>query len=159
MTASALLGATLCAALLAWPAVANAQTAPSTEGGRYSLYQAADGYLRLDAKSGDVSICSQHTVGWACAAAPDDRAVFENEIARLRAENGTLKRELLSRGLPLPVGAQPDGPPASGGRPGIDPHPELDHIITAVDRAWQRLIEAIGEARRQMRERWAPDRG
>jgi hypothetical protein len=33
---------------------------------------------------------------------PEDRAVLENEIARLRSENAALKKDILSRGLPLP---------------------------------------------------------
>jgi hypothetical protein len=159
MTATARFGAALSAAMLAWPAAVTAQSAPSTEDGRYSLYKTADGYLRLDARNGEVSICSQRTVGWACAVAPDDRAVLESENARLRAENGMLKKELLSRGLTLPPGARPEAQPASGGQTGAEPHPELDQMLAAVDRAWRRLIEAIAEARRQMRERWAPDRG
>ena len=66
-------------------------------------------------QTGEVSLCSQRTVGWACQAAPEDRAVLENEIARLRSENAALKKDLLSRGLPLPPGAMPEPPVARDG--------------------------------------------
>src|SRR5579863_10507674 len=81
---------------------------PDTAGGRYMFAQQPDGqsssYLRLDTRTGEVALCSQRAVGFACEAAPEDRAVLENEIARLRAENAALKKDILSRGLPLPSG-------------------------------------------------------
>ena len=72
--------------------------------------------MRLDKQTGDVSLCSQRTVGWACQAAPDDRAVLEDEIARLRRENAALKKDILARGLPLPAGAMAEPPAMSEDR-------------------------------------------
>src|SRR5580658_8651134 len=111
---------------LAVPASSQAQadpTTPDTAGGRYMFEKQPDaqgqdhvGYLRLDTQTGEVALCSQRSVGWACEAAPEDRAVLENEIARLRAENAALKKEVLSRGLPLPAGIMPE-PLAQNGEP------------------------------------------
>src|SRR5580700_8077575 len=81
---------------------------PDTNGGRYTLNKVTDGFVRLDTQTGEVALCSQRTVGWACQIAPEDSAAFESEIARLRGENATLKQALLSHGLPLPSGATPD---------------------------------------------------
>ena len=86
------------------------EAAPETEGGRYSFSKVADGFVRLDMQSGEVSLCSRRAVGWTCQAVPEDRAVLENEIARLRRENAVLKKEILSRGLPLPAGTLPEPP-------------------------------------------------
>ena len=70
--------------LLAHFAVASAQTAtPDTENGRYSFYPVADGVLRLDTRTGQISQCSQSDAGWACKAVPDERSALETEIARL----------------------------------------------------------------------------
>ena len=99
-------------ALLIAPVLADDAT-PDSEGGRYTFSKVDAGFLRLDTQTGAVSICSQHTVGWACQAVPEDRAVLENEIARLRSENVALKKEILAHGLPLPAGAVPEAP---GGR-------------------------------------------
>ena len=66
--------------------------------------------MRLDTQTGEVSLCSQRTVGWACQAMPEDRAVLESEIARLRRENAALKKDILARGLPLPAGTLPEPP-------------------------------------------------
>ena len=64
---------TLAGALIGWclfgPALADDAT-PDNEGGRYVFSKQADGVLRLDKQTGDVSLCTQRTVGWACLAAP-----------------------------------------------------------------------------------------
>src|SRR5215831_2255856 len=57
--------------LLADFAVASAFTdAPATENSRYSLYPVADGVLRLDTRSGQISQCSRSDIGWACKWCP-----------------------------------------------------------------------------------------
>src|SRR5262249_59020888 len=88
---------------LAALAVASAQPAtPDSENGRYSFNSVADGVLRLDTRTGQVSQCSRSDAGWTCKAVPDERASLETEIARLQGENAALKKELLARGQPLP---------------------------------------------------------
>ena len=101
----------IAAVCLSAPVLADEAT-PDTNGGRYTLNKVTDGFVRLDTQTGEVALCSQRTVGWACQAAPVDRAVFESEIARLRSENAALKKDILARGLPLPPGAMPEPPAA-----------------------------------------------
>src|SRR6266581_6542554 len=73
-------------------AAVSAQTAtPDSENGRYSFNPVADGVLRLDTRTGQVSQCSRSDVGWACKVVPDERLALETEIARLQGENATLK--------------------------------------------------------------------
>ena len=140
-------------ALATMPAVA--ETAPDTAGGRYMFEKQAGtenaGYIRLDTQTGEVALCSQRTIGWACEAAPDDRAVLENEIARLRAENGALKKALLSRGLPLPPGANPEQPAESSQI--VVPLPsnaDIDRVVAMVGQVWHRFVEAIAQAQKQV---------
>ena len=137
------------------PAAAEDTTpAPENDEARYTFSKVADGFLRLDTKTGEVSLCSRQTVGWACLAVPEDRALLENEIARLRAENGALKKDLLARGLPLPPGAMPEPPQLRSDRaPHWGDHSNLDRMMAAVHRLWHRLVEAIARARRQVLNR------
>ena len=101
MTRSAII---LTIAFAALAPAAQAQPMPDSENGRYSFSTVADGMLRLDTRTGAVSICARKDASWACTSVPDERQALENEIARLQRENGTLKKDLLARGLPLPGG-------------------------------------------------------
>ncbi len=78
---------------LAAPALAKSAAAESGAA-RYMFSRVEGGFLRLDTETGRVALCGPQTVGWACLALPEDRAVLENEIARLRRENGLLKQDL-----------------------------------------------------------------
>jgi hypothetical protein len=127
---------------LAGSPVALAQTAtPDSEDGRYSFNPVADGVLRLDTRTGQVSHCSRSDAGWACKVVPDERSALETEIARLQGENATLKKELLGRGLSLP-----GVPGASGAKPGepelkLPSDAEVDKVISFPEKVWRRLVE------------------
>mgnify|MGYP006183513947 CR=1 FL=1 len=49
-------------------APAHAQT-PDSENGRYSFHQVTEGTLRLDSRTGQVSLCARQGSSWSCAAA------------------------------------------------------------------------------------------
>jgi hypothetical protein len=101
----------------AWAPAALAQTpapkaAPESENGRYSMSPVADGVLRLDTRTGQVSLCRQKSDSWICEATADDRAAYEKEIARLQAKVAGLEAELGRRpggsDLKLPSDADVD---------------------------------------------------
>jgi hypothetical protein len=123
----------------------HAQTTPDSENGRYSFSQVAEGMLRLDTRTGAVSICAKQATSWACNAVPDERAALENEIARLQRESGALKKEMLARGLPLPGAAS--GPPANQRELNLKvPLPsdaEIDRVMSAFEKMWRRLIDMV----------------
>jgi hypothetical protein len=107
------LWAVLVAALAMGALGARAQTSPGeNEDTRFTFHRADDGYLRLDGRSGHVSICTRRPVGWLCQAVPDERIALEAEIARLQTDNVALKKELLAHNLALPASIKPDPPPA-----------------------------------------------
>jgi len=124
---------------------------PDSDGGRYSFNKVQDGYVRLDGQTGQVSLCNRRSVGWACQAVPEDRAVLENEIARLRMENAALKKDLLSRGLPLPTGAVPE-PTARGGDGNLrlPSNADIDRMMNLVGKMWRRLVDMIASAHKDV---------
>lgn len=139
----------LCLLVPAWAQ----DTSPDNNGGRYTFNKVADGYLRLDTQTGELSLCSQRAIGWACQVVPEDRSVLEDEIGRLRRENGALKQELLSQGLALPAGAaKPEPSVAHGGEhePRLADRAELDRVMGFVGQVWHRLVEAIAQAQKQV---------
>jgi hypothetical protein len=133
------------------PALAEHATPDDAEG-RYTFSKVPEGFLRLDGQTGEVSVCSQRSVGWACVAAPEDRAVLENEIARLRSENAALKKDILTRGLPLPAGATAELPSVRNGEalPRFGDDSKIDRMVALVGRMWHRLVEVIAQAQRQV---------
>jgi hypothetical protein len=127
--------------LLADFAVAFAQTeTPDSENGRYSFYPVADGVLRLDTRTGQISQCSRSDVGWACKVVPDERSALEAEIARLQGENATLKKELLARGLPIP-GAPPSIAQPADPELKLPSDADVDKVVSFLEKVWRRLVE------------------
>ena len=125
------------ACVLAAAALAQApatKTAPENENGRYSMSPVADGMLRLDTRTGQVSLCRQKTDGWTCEATADDRAAYEKEIARLQDKVAGLEAEL-------------------GRRPGVDlklpSEAEVDRVMKFFESVFRRFIGMIEGLQRE----------
>ena len=138
------------AAALAAPA-ARAQNGVDNEDTRFTFHRTDDGYLRLDGRSGQVSICTRRTSGWVCQAVADERAVLEIEIARLQGDNASLKKELLSRKLPLPSGIKADAPVRTEEpRVQLPSDAELNRIMAFVEKVWKRMVEMVVTTQKDM---------
>ena len=134
-------GLGLAIASMAWGQTA----APQSDEKRYTFNRVDEGYLRLDGRTGQVSICAQRPAGWACQAVPDERAALEAEIARLQAENAAVKKELIARDLPLPGTVKPDAPAANPDEPRLQlPNDaDLNKVMNFVEKVWRRLLDMI----------------
>jgi hypothetical protein len=133
-------------------ASAAADSGPDTENGRYTLSQTADGFVRLDTRTGAVSTCGNNGNGWACYAVPDERKAMDDAIGRLQAENEKLKAQLASRegassgktDEALPKSDKQVAPKAES-EPRIEiPLPsdaDVDRVMSFLERAWRRLID------------------
>jgi hypothetical protein len=132
----------------------------------------ADGVIRLDTKTGQVSTCSNNGNGWACYAVPDERAAFDAEIGRLEADNEKLKSQLAERDAtitgkidePLPKSdplKQPEPKVADGSRkieiPKIEiPLPsdrDMDRAMSFLEQAWRRLVEMANRVQKDINGR------
>ena len=85
------------AALLAFGTIlvlspASAQSPPPEEG--YSLQPATGDYLKIDRRTGDVSLCASRGGAWSCELIADDRKAYEDRIIELEAENERLAKRL-----------------------------------------------------------------
>jgi len=118
------------------------------EQGRFTFKDVAEGLLRLDGRTGQVSLCSRRPAGWACEAVADDRITLETEIGRLQGENAKLRQELVAHGLPLPEGTRPD---QHGGKTGdlkLPSDADLDRVMAFLDKVWRRLIDMVQNIQR-----------
>jgi hypothetical protein len=137
-------------ALLCGPAAPQG-VPPEAEDGQFSFFHVEGGYLRLDGRSGQVSLCMRRQAGWLCQAAPEERAALEAEIARLQAQNAALKKAVLAHGLPLPAEVPAD-PPAAGPRPPA-PDREGNQIMSVIENVWRRLVAMIASVQRDLLRR------
>jgi hypothetical protein len=124
----------------AWTPAALAQSpapkaAPESENGRYSMSPVADGVLRLDTRTGQVSLCRQKSDSWICEATADDRAAYEKEIARLQAKVASLEAELKR---------QP-----GGGELKLPSDAEVDRVMKFFETVFRRFIGMIEGLQRE----------
>lgn len=141
---------------IALPAAAQAPT-PDSENGRYTFSQTPEGVLRLDSRTGQVSLCSKRPAGWACQAVPDERAALEAEIALLQNQNVALKKEMIARGLALPSGMKaPDVVAEKKGDELVIKLPndqDLDRVMTFMEKIWRRLIDMVQSVQRDVEKK------
>ena len=156
-SSSKLFGAALAAVLMFCAGAieaANAEAKLDSQNGRYALSPVADGVIRLDTRTGDVSTCTNTGTGWVCYAVPDERAALDTEIGRLQADNEKLKAELAAREptvtgkidepLPKTDSLKPATPKPDAERKIEIPLPsdrDMDRVMSFLEQAWRRLIE------------------
>ena len=142
---------------------ANAEPKPDRENGRYALSPIADGVIRLDTRTGDVSTCSNSGTGWACYAVPDERAALDAEIGRLQADNEKLKAELqaareptingkIDEPLPKTDSLKPE-PKVESERKIEIPLPsdrDMDRVMSFLEQAWRRLVDVANRMQKDI---------
>jgi hypothetical protein len=119
---------------------------------RYTFNRADEGYLRLDGRTGQVSLCTRRPVGWACQAVPDERSALEAEIARLQADNAALKKELLAHNLALPgtIKSAPPAPTKEEPRLQVPSDADLNKVMTFIEKVWRRLVDMVATLQKDM---------
>lgn len=135
-------------ALFAVADAAHAQNPPADENGRYTLSATDSGYLRLDTRTGAVSVCTPKG-GWTCRVVPDERAALDREIGRLQGQVDALRTQLANRGdtvkgkIDAPLAKSdslknaPSGQTATGEPAAVSPP---DRLAAALDHIWRHLV-------------------
>lgn len=107
----------------------SAQAQAPGENGRYSMSPVEGGFLRLDTRTGEVSMCRPAGDDVRCRAAPDDVAALQSEIDRLAKENAELKARV--------AGVSPTPPPNSRTRE------EMDRAFDYAERFMRRMMRVL----------------
>ena len=156
--------ATVAATWLGAAAAACAQSAPDTDNGRYTLSPVADGFLRLDTRTGAVSTCTSKG-GWVCRVVPDERAALDTEIGRLQSENARLKEQLAQRDqtvtgkIDAPLAKEDSLKKATPSEKAERPRIELelpadtDKLMAWIERVWGQLIDMANRMQRKLSEK------
>lgn len=150
------------------PAQAQSPAPPALPPSRFTFERSKDGFLRLDSQTGQVAYCSGRAAGWACDAVPEERAALEKEIARLQDEVAGLKREVAALREPPPPRPPADlapRPPApkDGNKDGdltikLPTQADIDRATAALQRAWDRVVDMIGNLKNDLTRKTQPDR-
>jgi hypothetical protein len=129
----------VCAVLLALglAAPAFAQAAPEGEPGRFTMTPVEGGALRLDTRTGRVHHCKNDAAGWTCTSVADERAAYEEEIARLQARLAKVETELAARSVLTP--------PSDA---------DLDRAVGFMEKFFRRFLAMIENLKRE----YAPNR-
>jgi len=146
---------------LATGAPALAEGAPESDNGRFTFKEVPDGILRLDGRTGHVSLCSKVTE-WACRTLADDRTALENEIGRLLDENAALRKQLEAR-APVPPETVPPSATTPPPPPVIAPTPkqggrefnlpsdaEVNRMMAFLEKMWRRLLDMAQRTQREL---------
>ena len=107
--------------------IAGAATAEGE--GRYQMERTADGFVRLDTRTGEVSLCKEASGQIACRMAADERAAFEAEL------------DLLTKRVEALEKAQRSGLYAD--KPRLPTDEEIDRTMGIMERMMRRFMEIV----------------
>lgn len=68
--------------------------ASAAETDNYRLEKSANGYVRMDTRTGEMSICEEKWRELVCRLAADERTAVQDEIERLQAELESLEKRI-----------------------------------------------------------------
>jgi hypothetical protein len=99
--------------------------AADSANGRFAMTPVADGFLRLDTRTGQVSLCTLTSGQVQCRASADERAALEAEIDRLTRENTRMK----SAAPPAPQAAE------------VEEERRFDRALDRAERFMRRMMQ------------------
>jgi hypothetical protein len=114
-----------------------ASAAQDDEGGRYALERSADGYVRMDKETGEMSICQERSGQLVCKLAADDRQAFESEMDRLQSSVDALEKRVTAL----------EGSPSKG----LPSEEEFDKTMTYMQRFFRGFMDIVKEWDRELR--------
>ena len=112
----------------------SAAPAAAQTGGRFSFQPVEGGLMRLDAETGQVSLCTKAADSYACRAVADDRAALQDEIERLKRENEQLRQ----------TAGQPPKPGATG-KLALPSEEEIDRAMGLFETMMRRVLRTFRE--------------
>lgn len=120
---------------------------------QYHIVEIADGILRIDRQSGEITECRDNGSGWICRLSADDRQAYEAEINRLDLELNRLEEEnsrlLAALEEATELGNAPSEPSVRE-RLELPSDEELDAVMDTAEEAMRRFFGLVQDLRREM---------
>ncbi len=109
---------------------------------RFTMEKTPEGYVRLDSKTGQMSVCKESGAQLVCQLAADARTAYEDEVARLQEQLNTLEKRVAAlesagggRGLNLPMPSEK----------------QLDQTMSYMQRFFQGFADIVKDLDREFR--------
>ena len=125
-----------------------AQELTAQENGRYTMAPTKDGFVRLDTRTGTVSLCNRVDGRWSCGAISKEQSDLENEVVRLRSENARLRRKLKLAARQKQGTGSPYAPGSDSGRLELPSDEDVDRVLGFFERTMKRLKKMMKEIRK-----------
>ena len=135
---------------------------PGADDSRHTFHRVGDSFVRLDGRTGYVSVCGREAAGWACRAVPDERVALEETIGRLQGDNAALKKECWRGGCRCRAASNPIRPrrrraasdkPAESPSVKVPSDAELERVMGFIEKVWRRLVEMMVDLQRDMQRK------
>ena len=142
------------------PAPVLAEMAPSAENGRSIVQKTERGWVRVDTRTGQASLCTEGAGGFSCEMVPDDRDAMLDEIERLNDRVAVLERQIEMAGqtpagsgddvAEAPSGEAAPGESPPGDRPSFLPSDEeMDEIMRSFEGMVKRFLAMVQSLREE----------
>jgi hypothetical protein len=112
--------------LIASATLASAQDSET----RYTLEKTADGYVRMDNRTGEMSICNERAGQLVCKLAAEERTAFQDELDRIIGRLEAVEKRLAA------VEKSPSAPDA-----GLPTEQQFEQTLTFMERFFRRFID------------------
>lgn len=96
---------------------------------RYSLEKTADGYVRMDTRTGEMSLCTERAGQLVCRIAADERSAWQNELDRVTRRLDEVEKRL---------GALEASPPVQDALPTEE---QFEQSLSFMERFFRRFID------------------
>ncbi len=144
-------------ALLAVMPASATDTSSKLPPNRYIFNRVADGFMRLDNRTGQVAHCNQREGAWICQVVPERRAALEEEIVRLRDKIANLQKEIARlRARPVATPSSKPMPEDSHAGPKVatqDNPPAHGNIARArafIVHTWRQLMDMLANLQKDV---------
>ena len=117
-------------AAIALAATVPAAMAQETET-RYTLEKTPDGYVRMDTRTGEMSVCTERTGQLVCRLAVHERSAWQDEVDRLTRRLDEVEKRL---------GALEASPPPQTALPSEE---QFEQSLTFMERFFRRFIDIV----------------